>query len=304
MSTVINVRSVSNRHAFSWKEWAVLLLSLGKMRISLLATLTAATGSLLATGEVSIRMFVPAAAVFLLACGACGLNQYQERETDAFMERTRNRPLPSGKLHPSSALLISSGFIFAGTFTLFRGVGFWGGILGLFAIIWYNGIYTYLKRKTAFAAVPGALVGAIPPVLGWVSGGGSLIDPRIWIVALFFFIWQVPHFWLLLLFWEMDYEKGGFPLLTRILTSEQLRRITFMWITATAVTCMMMPVFGIVESLVIKGGIFGAGVWLVLRSFRILTAHDHEFHVGSSFRTINTYVLLIMLLLTLDKLLH
>ena len=87
-------------------------------------------------------------------------------------------------------------------------------LLGLITVVWYNGIYTPLKRVTAFAAIPGGVVGAIPPVIGWVSGGGDPTDARIIVVAFFFFVWQVPHFWLLLMRIGGDYERAGLPSLT------------------------------------------------------------------------------------------
>jgi protoheme IX farnesyltransferase len=304
MSTVLSAKSIANRQAYFWKEWTIPLLSLGKIRISLLVTFSTATGYLLAAQEVTLQMLVPTAAVFLLACGSCALNQFQERKIDAFMERTKNRPLPSGKLNPSSALLVSLGLISAGSFTLFHGASFLAGILGLFAIFWYNGIYTYLKRKTAFAAIPGALIGAIPPALGWGSGGGSLLDPRIWAVVLFFFMWQVPHFWLLLLDFGEDYEKAGLPSLTRVFAPAQLRRITFMWICATAVSCMMIQLFSIVESLTIRGGLFIAAFWLVWKGSRLLKVRSLEFPFHFTFNTINSYAFVVMVLLTLDRLIR
>lgn len=303
MSTVINVKSIANR-AYFWKEWAILLLSLGKIRISLLVTFSTAAGYLLAAQEVTLHMFVPAAAVFLLACGSCALNQYQEREIDALMDRTRNRPLPSGKLNPSFALFVSLGLISAGSFILFHGASLLAGILGLFAIFWYNGIYTPLKRKTAFAAIPGALIGAIPPALGWVSGGGSLLDPRIRAVVLFFYMWQVPHFWLLLLDFGKDYEKAGLPSLTRIFTPAQLSRMTFMWISATAVACLVTPLFGIAESSAIRGGLFVAAFWLVWKGSKLLKVHSLEFPFHFTFSTINSYAFVVIVLFTLDKLFH
>jgi protoheme IX farnesyltransferase len=304
MSTVLSAKSIANRRAYFWKEWAILLLSLGKIRISLLVTLSMATGYLLAAQEITIKMLVPVAAVFLLAFGSCALNQYQERKIDAFMERTKNRPLPSGKLNPSSALFISLGLIFVGSFTLFHGASLLAGILGLFAIFWYNGIYTTLKRITAFAAIPGALIGAIPPTLGWVSGGGSLLDPRIWAVVLFFFMWQVPHFWLLLLDFGEEYEKAGLPSLTRIFTPAQLSRITFIWISATAVASMVTQLFGIGESLAIRGGLLIAAFWLVWKGSKLLKVHSQEFPFHFTFNTINSYAFVVMVLFNLDKLFH
>jgi protoheme IX farnesyltransferase len=303
MSPAMNVKSIANHRAYSWKEWGILLLSLGKVRISLLVAFSTATGYLLSSGEVTLQMLLPAVAVFLLACGSCALNQYQEREIDGFMERTKNRPLPSGMLSPSTALFISLGLISAGAYTLFHEISLLAGILGLFALFWYNGVYTTLKRKTAFAAIPGALIGAIPPALGWVSAGGSLVDARIWAVGFFFFMWQVPHFWLLLLDFGKDYEKTGFPSLTRIFTPAQLSRITFTWICATATSCMLIQLFGIVESLTIRGGFFIVAFWLVWKGSRLLKVRSQELPFHFTFKTINAYALMVLFLLALDHLL-
>jgi protoheme IX farnesyltransferase len=175
--------------------------------------------------------------------------------------------------------------------------------LGAFAVFWYNGIYTPLKRKTAFAAIPGALVGTIPPVLGWVSGGGRLLHPQILAVAFFFFIWQVPHFWLLLLNFGKDYEKAGFPSLTRIFTTAQLRRITFTWVLATAVACLMIPLFGLVTFYAVQVSLLIAAIWLVWKAFTLLRNHQSEFSLRLTFNSINAYVLLVMFLLAMDHLL-
>jgi protoheme IX farnesyltransferase len=304
MSTAIGITGIVNRRVHFCKEWIILIFSLGKIRISLLATLTTATGYLLAAGEFRIQMLVPAAAVFLLACGSCALNQYQEREADKLMDRTKGRPLPSGKLSPGVSLLISLSLLVTGETILVYGTGPVPWALGLLAILWYNGIYTYLKKKTPFAAIPGALIGMIPPALGWVSGGGNLLDPRIGGIAVFFFAWQVPHFWLLLLDRGKDYEKAGFPSLTRIFTPMQLGRITFVWIFATAVICLIIPLFGLVTSHVIIGSLFVTGFWMVWKTSRILTTRSQGLPFRSNFKALNTYILIVIFLLAMDKLMQ
>jgi protoheme IX farnesyltransferase len=250
-------------------------------------------------------MILPILGVFLLASGSCALNQYQERQNDHLMERTQGRPIPSKKLSPSTALKISIGLLLFGSILLYFGAH-WSALgLGLFAVLWYNGVYTFLKRKSAFAAIPGALVGAIPPVIGWISGKGFFsLDPQILAISFFFFIWQVPHFWLLLLNFGRDYEKAGLPSLTRIFTSAQLSRITFIWIFATAAACMMIPLFGIVESHTIQGGLWVAAFWLMWKSLRLLTAKGRKFSLPFTFKTVNSYAVVVMILLTLDNLFH
>jgi protoheme IX farnesyltransferase len=302
-AAALGAKRMANPRGHFWKERILVFLCLVKIRTSLLVTLTTAAGYLLATAEVTMQILVSAGAVFFLASGACALNQYQERKIDGFMERTRTRPLPSGKLNPSSALFISVALISAGSFILFRGASLVSGALGLFAIFWYNGIYTPLKQKTAFAAIPGGLVGGIPPVLGWVSGGGSLFDHRIGAIFFFFFMWQVPHFWVLLLDFRRDYERSGLPSLTRVFSPSQLGRITFMWILATAVCGVMIPFFGIVDFPATYGGLLTVSSWLVWRSFRLLTFHGTGPVRPLPINTINSYALFVILLLSLDHLL-
>jgi len=286
-------------------KWMKIFLELIKVRISLFATLSTSAGFILARHGLSSDVIFPILGVFLLASGSCGLNQYQERQNDQLMERTQGRPIPSKKLSPSIALKISLGLLFMGSVLLYVSVH-WSALgLGLFAVFWYNGVYTFLKGRSAFAAIPGALVGAIPPMIGWVSGKGFFsLDPPLLAISFFFFIWQVPHFWLLLLNFGRDYEKAGLPSLTRIFTSEQLSRITFIWIFATAATCMMIPLFGIVESHAIHGGLFVAAFWLMWKSLRLLTAKGRKFSLPFTFKTINSYAVAVMILLTLDNLFY
>jgi protoheme IX farnesyltransferase len=286
-------------------KWINILLELTKFRISLFSTLSTFSGFILARRGLSGDMIFPILGVFLLASGSCALNQYQERENDRLMERTQGRPIPSKKLSPPTALKISIGLLLFGSILLYVGTHWSASGFGLFAVFWYNGVYTLLKRKSPFATIPGALVGAIPPVIGWISGKGYFsLDPQILAVSFFFFIWQVPHFWLLLLRKGRDYEKAGLPSLTKIFSSTQLSKMTFIWIFATATACMMIPLFGIVESHAVQGGLSVAAFWLMWKSLRLLTGNPHPLSSPSTFKAINFYAVLVILLITLDHLFH
>ncbi len=299
----MNVRSVSNRHSTSRKEWTILLLSFGKIRISLLVTFTAAAGYILATGQAGVQILLPMVGVFILACGACGLNQVQERRIDGLMERTKGRPLPSGKLRTCTALWIVFGLIASGSFVLLCGTNRMAWVLGLFAVLWYNGVYTYLKRKTAFAVLPGALIGAVPPVLGWVAGRGSIFDPRIWLIAFFFFIWQVPHFWLLLLDSAGEYEEAGLPSLTRIFRTDQIRRIVLIWILSTAVSSLLIPLFGFVNFHFLHLLLLAGTFWLISNVMMLVKPHSTEVSLRPVFMKLNLYALLVITLVSMDRLL-
>lgn len=302
-TTAIGIRNIAGRPVSPLREWPILLLHLGKIRISLLATLSAAAGYLLATGKITIHILVPAASVFLLACGSCALNQYQEKKIDQLMLRTRLRPVPSGRLNPETALFISLGLILSGFVILLYGANKIALCLGMFAVAWYNGVYTHLKQKTAFAAVPGALVGAIPPALGWVTGGGRILDPRIGAIALFFFIWQIPHFWLLLLDSSRDYERTGLPCITKVFSAKQIKRIIFAWLLSTSVSSLIIPLFGLLNSFFSCLLLMAAACWLFLNAVSFLKADFEEAISRAIFTKLNLFTLIILILLSLNKML-
>jgi protoheme IX farnesyltransferase len=276
---------------------------LGKPKISALSAFSSATGFLVASGGIRTGAAVAAAAVFLLACGACGLNQYQEWETDALMARTKARPLPSGRTSPGNAISFSLCLIVSGLVILrVSAEGAAPFLLGLLALFWYNGVYTFLKRKTAFAAVPGALVGALPPAIGWTAGGGLLADPRLAFLCFFFFMWQIPHFWLLLLKCGKEYEAACLPSLTRAFKKSQLAGIVFVWTVAAAASVMLIGMEGIVKSPAVNLALWALSVWLVWNGARSFLRGGPDY--SSSFHKINIFALIAMVLLSIDGLIR
>ncbi len=164
--------------------------------------------------------------VMLLSSGASALNQVQERDRDALMARTAGRPLPSGRITHAQGLAFAMVATTAGAVVLWVGIGRTAGILGLIAAVFYNAVYTpWLKPTSAFAAVPGAIPGSIPPVIGWVAAGGGLTDAGAIILFGILFLWQMPHFWALALRYRADYASGGFPMVSRVVAGRaHLRR--------------------------------------------------------------------------------
>ena len=275
-------------------------LELSKVKITMAVALTTVTGYLLARGRFDIYMLLPTLGIFILACGSSAINHYQERDKDALMERTRNRPIPSGRISAKGALLFALILTIAGSYILYDSAGPLAMQLGLLALLWYNAIYTPLKNKTAFAVIPGAVIGAIPPLVGWVAGGGSLLDARAMIMAFFFFIWQVPHFWLLMLKYGKEYEKAGYPAITKIYSERQIKNVTFIWVLATAVSALMIPLFYLTESWIILAGFLIACIWLMFVFSRLLLRRDEPFNPMFYFMRINYFVLAIIVMLSLQ----
>jgi protoheme IX farnesyltransferase len=278
-------------------------LELCKVRITLLSTLSTIMAFILAGGGFGFALPLTALGVWLLAAGSAALNHYQDRRLDGSIGRTRKRPLPAKRIDPVSVLVFAAVMLALGIVVLRLGGGTTAAVLGALTVLWYNAFYTPLKRITAFAAVPGAVVGAIPPVIGWVSGGGSPADVRIWAIAFFFFIWQVPHFWLLLLKTADDFERTDLPALGKRFSRNQLARITFIWICATIVAGLMIPLYGVGTPVWIHVALLAAAVWLAWKSKRLLRIKTGDFSFGPVFKDINIFALWVISVLSLIGLL-
>ena len=278
-------------------------MELCKINIALMSAFSAAAGFVLSTLQMKVQIIPMITGVFVLACGACALNQYQDRQIDARMSRTCNRPIPSGRINARSArnfsvLLICSGLLLL---LLRESPPVFG--LGMMAVLWYNGLYPFLKRKTAFAVIPGALIGVIPVAIGWVSGGGSLNDHALLPLCFFFFMWQVPHFWLILFSHTADYKQTDIPALVKIFNREQLRRVVFVWMTAVAVSIFLIPLFGIMLSDIAICLLGVSAAWIFWRAKQDLQGIDLRTTCSNAFKHMNMNTLFVMFVLIADKLL-
>jgi heme o synthase len=276
-----------------------------KIRITILVSFTTALGYFLASGNPGFGFIFPVAGIFLLACSSAALNQYQEQKTDILMERTKNRPIPSGKISGISVLVISLILLLAGSALLFFGANVPALLTGLLTYLWYNGLYTPLKKKTALAIIPGSLVGALPPIAGWLAAGGSITDIKIIVVASYFFIWQIPHFWLLLLMYGDDFRKGGFPVLTDKYPAEFIKKITFVLLTATVIMGASMPMFGISIYLLSAVLVYSASLLMFYVTFTFyLSKHLTRKEIIRTFVSINLYTLILITIYSADKLFY
>jgi protoheme IX farnesyltransferase len=277
------------------------LFQLFKFPISILSTVSAATGYLAFRHAFDARLVLLCTEILLLAFAACALNEAQEHKVDALMERTRNRPIPAGKISPASAVVIAAGLGILALAGLWRTGGLVACALGALTVLWYNGLYTYLKRRSSLASVVGSVIGAIPPAIGWVCAGGSLDSP---ILSLSFFLlmWQVPHFWLLALRISGDYEQAHFPTFVQRIGTESLARVTFVWTAATAASALLLPIFGLASSPFLGLGLAAAGAWLTIVAWRALrTPSKQGFRMA--FQAINYYAVLVMAAVILDSVL-
>jgi protoheme IX farnesyltransferase len=148
----------------------------------------------------------------LIASGTAALNQWYERDADAKMKRTQDRPLPAGRLVPRNALIFASLISAAGFVELFVAVNPLSAWLGLFTLASYLFIYTPLKRRSPHSTTIGAIPGAMPPLIGYAAASGTLTWDA-WILFAILFLWQFPHFYAIAWMYREDYERAGIRML-------------------------------------------------------------------------------------------
>jgi heme o synthase len=148
----------------------------------------------------------------LIASGTAALNQWYERESDLKMRRTKDRPLPGGRLTARRALVFGWALAIAGFLILALGVNFLSGLLGLITLVCYLFIYTPMKQRSSLSTVVGALPGAMPPMIGYAAACGYL-TAQAWALFAILFVWQFPHFLAIAWMYREDYSRAGIRML-------------------------------------------------------------------------------------------
>jgi len=281
-----------------------LLAEIVKIKITILVSLTTALGYFLGTDKLSFNVFYPVVGIFVLACGSAALNQYQERYEDSLMNRTKFRPIPSGRVEPMTVLLISLMLLITGSGILILFTNIQTLVLGLLAFIWYNGIYTLIKKKMIFAIIPGSIVGAIPPLAGWAATTNTIFDINILYVALYFFIWQIPHFWLLLLIYGKNYERGGFPVLTNKFKEKTIVLVTFIMLVVTVAIAAVLPAFNLINYPVSVYILWSVCLLMLVVTIRFLKSDYSNKQILKTFISINIFTLILITLLSIDKIIY
>lgn len=199
------------------KGWTAVFADLTKARLTALVLLTTLVGFYLGwRGPMDyLLMFNALAATALVASGAAALNQLLEREYDAKMRRTQNRPLPSGRLQPTTVMLFGGITSLAGLVYLALAVNLLTSVLGAVTLISYVFIYTPLKRVTWVNTLVGAIPGALPPLMGWTAARNELSGEG-WALFAILAFWQLPHFFAIAWMYRDEYARAGFVMLPNV----------------------------------------------------------------------------------------
>ncbi|CAA6824186.1 MAG: Unknown protein [uncultured Sulfurovum sp.] len=271
-----------------------------KFILSFAVSLSALFAYIMAKGDVGVDMILATFSVLLVAMGVSTLNQVQEYKEDSKMERTKNRPIAAGRMTPLTGYIISAVLIILSMIFIYNLLGLTGVNIFAFAFIWYNAMYTPLKKKSALAVVPGAILGVIPPAIGWLVAGNSLMELEFIALGLYFFIWQVPHFWLLVMLFHGDYKDGGYPTAMRLFGQASLQRLTFVWLIFTIQAgIFLVSIFEPLTTSVVLSVI--VGILAFISSLELLREKFELSNARSVFWKINAAFLAIIIILSIDE---
>ncbi len=200
--------------AVAEKSWAAVWADLVKARLTLMVLVTTAVGFYIGSqGPLDyLRMFNALLGTALIASGAAALNQLFERDYDARMRRTQDRPLPSGRLQPATVTLFGGACSVAGLLFLALTVNPLTSVLGAVSVISYLFIYTPLKRVTWLNTAVGTVPGGLPVLMGWTAARGVLSGEG-WALFAILAFWQLPHFMAIAWLYRDDYARAGFQML-------------------------------------------------------------------------------------------
>lgn len=248
------------------KSLAAVLSDLFKARLTALVLLTTVVGYYLGSrGAVNwAQLLHTLAGTGLLAAGAAALNQLLEREHDARMERTGDRPLPAGHLRPQTVLVLGGVISAAGMIYLAWLVNLLTALLGAATLVSYLFVYTPLKRRTTLNTAIGAIPGALPPLMGWTAATGQ-VSAGGWALFAILFFWQLPHFYAIAWMYRDDYAKAGFVMLP---VTDPSGERTGRYSVSHTLGLLVMSLFPVIFN--VSGLFYGIGAILLGAGFLLL----------------------------------
>ncbi len=275
-------------------------LNLLKPRVMSLVIFSGLCGLLAAPG--AINPILGAIGIFALAVGAGAagaVNMWYDRDIDAMMNRTKDRPIPSGKVDPSEALTFALILSLFSVMIMGLAVNWVAAGLLAFANFFYSIVYTmWLKRWTAQNIVIGGAAGAFPPMIGWamVTGGVDLTSLALFMII---FFWTPPHFWALALFACKDYARAGIPMLPCVRGETHTKRQMFVYTLLMWPVCALPFLTGASGYLFLCGGfalnlLFTLSAWRVLREPNSVYAEARKMFGYSIFYLFAIFLLLVM----------
>ena len=290
--------TLSARHFFQhWRDY----LELCKPNVVALMVFTAVVGELLASpGRLPwLALTVGNLGIALASASAAAINHLVDRRIDAQMARTRARPLPTGHLNSSQALMFAAVLGVSGLSILYFLINPLTAVLTFLSLIGYAFVYTlYLKRATSQNIVIGGAAGAAPPVLGWTAVTGQ-VDPHALLLFLIIFVWTPPHFWALAIHRREEYAQVDIPMLP-VTHGDRFTRLHILLYTVLLVAASMLPFSTGMSGWLYLVGALALGVRYLYYALRLLLSDDRALPMAA-FRYSITYLMGIFALLLLDS---
>jgi heme o synthase len=286
------------------QSWGTVLksyLELTKLRIVLLLCFTTLTAMIIAANG-----FPPAGILIptivggaLAAAGASAINQYIDRDLDAKMTRTARRPIPSGRIHPTNALLFGLALLAWSVFIIGWFVNWLAAALALIGAIYYVVVYTIvLKRNTVVNILIGGGAGAIPVLVGWAAVTNSLsLDA--WFLFAIIFYWTPPHSWALALLVNTDYARAEVPMMP-VARGEEATRIQILLYAVQLLLISLLPVvFGTLGAIYLVGGL-ALGLGLIYYSVKLIQVATKSM-ARKTYKYSTAYLAFLFLLMIFDR---
>lgn len=264
---------IQNTKAISFREKMAAYLELTKPRIAFMLVLTSAAGFYLGAvnGFDWMLFFNAMLGITLLASGVATLNQVWEKDTDALMERTATRPLPTNKVSSTEGLVF--GVLLALTAEIYLAVlvNPLTAFLGLIVIIGYVLLYTPLKTRTSASTAIGAIPGALPPLMGWTASANE-ITLGAWILFALLFLWQFPHFLAIAWMYKEQYAKAGIKMLPVVEKDGKITARQIVIFTILLLPVSIAPFFVGVAGWIYLIGASVLGIWFLYESIKTARA--------------------------------
>ncbi len=280
-------------------------LELTKVRLSVSVVFSSIAGYLLGVEQINpVVILLLAIGGYLMVGASNAYNQIIEKDLDGLMTRTKNRPIPAGRMSVNTAFIVASVFTVAGIAVLYA-INPKTAMFGAISIFMYVSLYTPLKTKTPLSVFVGAFPGAIPFMLGWVAATGDFgIEAGTLFMIQFF--WQFPHFWAIGWFLYDDYKKAGFFMLP---TGKQDRGTAVQVVLYTIWTLLvsLIPVLGVTGDFYITPltavFVFLLGIWFLIHSIKLFKFKSQQAARKLLFVSV-AYITLLQILYVLDKFLR
>ena len=245
-----------------------------RFKVSLMVVAAAGFAFVLLHPAPSYKLLFTLLGVMFLSASCSAWNQAQEAKTDAQMGRTKNRPVPQGRISKIKAVIYGTITFLPALAFLYIAQGQKLLLLAVLVVLVYNLAYTPLKKYTCFSLLIGAVAGASPVLFGWIAAGGSITDPALVLIYGTYLLWQIPHFWLRVEKHRKDYLQANLPAPPILFQPTVYKNILLLWFYGFCLTVLLIPVFSFVTSSFIRISITAISLLTLITGLMLLCKNN------------------------------